>query len=219
MNSMASIGKLLKKDLALEWRQKSTFAAMLIYVISTVFVIYFSFAGSLDTRIWIAMYWIVLLFVCVNLTMRSFSEEAGPQFYYVRTVARAFDLMVAKILFNGLYFLILSGLTCLFMALFLGFEMDAPIRFVAVSCVGAIGLSSMFTLLSAITARIDNVALMAILGFPIILPLLLLSIKLSLISMDPLRDATFARELLILGGLDVLVLVLSIILFTYLWRD
>jgi heme exporter protein B len=210
---------ILKKDLLIEWRQKSAWASMMIYVVSTVFVIYFSFAGELDDRIWIGIYWIILLFVVVNMTIRSFSEEANRQFYYMRTLAKPAAVMLAKLIYNGLYFLLLSGLTLLILALFLGFSMEMPGRFVLVVGLGAFGLANIFTLLSAITARIENAALMAILGFPIVIPLLLISIRLSMRCLDPLMGDGFVGEALTVAVLDVLIIGLGVILFTYLWRD
>ena len=192
---------------------------MLIYVISTVFVIYFSFTGSLDDRIWIGIYWIILLFVVVNMTIRSFSDEAGRQFYYIRTVANAGELMIAKLIYNGIYFIALSGLTLLILSLFLGFHIEMQGRFLMVVFCGSLGLANIFTLLSAITARIDNAALMAILGFPIVIPLLLMSIRLSMRCLDPLMQDGFTNEIIAVAVLDVLIIGLAVILFTYLWRD
>ncbi len=203
----------------IEWRQKSTIASMLVYVISTVFVIYLSFKGALEAEVWLALYWIILLFVVVNLTIRAFKEEAVSQFYYIRTLAKPAELIGAKMLFNAFYFLILSVLTLAVLSLFLGFPVEDKAKFLMVVFVGSLGLANIFTLLAAITARINNVALMAVLGFPIVIPLLLLSIRLSNKAMDPFFVDGFTAELLSVALLNALIIALSVILFTYLWRD
>lgn len=219
MTGATSIWNLLRKDALIEWRQKSALASMLIYVVSTVFVIYFAFSGSVDTRIWIGVYWVILLFVVVNMTIRSFSDEAGRQFYYVRTLAKPAWIMLAKLLYNGIYFLVLAGLTLVIMTLFLGFDIAMTYRFLLIAALGSLGLANMFTLLAAITARIENAALTAILGFPIVLPLLLLSIRASMRCLDPLMTKGFTREAVSVAILDGLIIGLAVILFTYLWRD
>jgi len=216
---MSNIINLFRKDVLIEWRQKAALASMLIYVVSTVFVIYFSFSGVLANRIWIGIYWIILLFVVVNLTIRTFSDESGPQFYYIRSLVKPADLILGKLLYNGIYFTVLSVITLGALVLFLGFEIVMYQKFLLVVFCGAFGLSNMFTLLSAITARINNVALIAILGFPIVIPLLLLSIKLSLRCLDPFMADGFYGDLAVLAILDVLIIGLAVILFNYLWRD
>lgn len=219
MSYIQNIYQLLKKDVQIELRQKSTISSMLVYVVSTVFVIYLSFKGNLEQDVWMAIYWIVLLFVVVNSTINSFKLEATAQFYYIRTIAKSGEIITAKLLYNAFYFLILSALTLGVMSLFLGFPVADTFKFLAVVFVGAFGLANMFTLLAAITARINNVALMAVLGFPIVIPLLLLCIRLSTKAMDPFFVDGFTRELLSVLLLDGLIIALSMILFTYLWRD
>lgn len=219
MDTWNTVFALLKKDLLIEWRQRSTLASMLVYVTATVFVVYFSFTGRLQDSTWITVYWIILLFVSVNLTVRTFSEEAGPQFYYLRGLAAAGPIMISKLLYNAVYFLVLALITQGLLRLFLGVHTPSESRFLAVTVLGAWGLSSTFTLLSAITARLSNVALTAILGFPIVIPLVLLSIKLSLKCADPMLLLGFGSELAALAVLDLLIVGLSVILFSYLWRD
>jgi len=166
---MSNILNLFRKDVLIEWRQKSALASMLIYVVSTVFVIYFSFSGVLENRIWIGIYWIILLFVVVNLTIRTFSDESGAQFYYIRSLVTPSQLALGKLMYNGIYFTVLSLITLGALVLFLGFDIIMQQKFLLVVFCGSLGLSNMFTLLSAITARINNVALIAILGFPIVI--------------------------------------------------
>ena len=61
---------------------------------------------------------------------------------------------------------------------------------------------------------------MAILGFPIIIPQLLLLIRLSKYAFGEIfRDYALWQMVLLLIALDVMILVLSIILFPFLWKD
>lgn len=208
-----------RKDVAIEWRQKSAIASMLIYVLSTVFVINYVFNGSLEPETWLAIYWIVLLFVVVNLTMHAFSDEAEHQFYYLRTLAPPFTILAAKMLYNLFYFLILSVLTLAVLTLFFGFPVEVAGKFITVVTFGSIGLSNLFTMLSAITARVRNVALLAVLGFPIVIPLLLITIKTSAKTLDEVLVINYQQQLWALIALNVIIVALSLILFTYLWRD
>lgn len=75
--------------------------------------------------------------------------------------------------------------------------------------------------MSAIAAKAQqNAALIAILGFPVILPQLLLLMRLSKAGLgEVFRSGAFLQLSGLILGLDVLVFVLAVILFPYLWKD
>jgi heme exporter protein B len=61
---------------------------------------------------------------------------------------------------------------------------------------------------------------MAILGFPLIIPQLLLLIRLSKSAFgEVFREGAILQISLLLAGLDVLVIVLSVVLFPFLWKE
>ena len=93
--------------------------------------------------------------------------------------------------------------------------------FLGIVCLGSISLSLVFTLLAAIAAKAQqNAALMAILGFPLIVPQLLLVIRLSKAAFgEQFRTGAILNLTGLIVGLDIMVLVLSIILFPFLWKD
>ncbi|HNK85881.1 MAG TPA: hypothetical protein PKL41_11800, partial [Flavobacteriales bacterium] len=61
--------------------------------------------------------------------------------------------------------------------------------------------------------------LMAILGFPIVLPLLLAILRASKLALDGVAWSVTGNYLLAILAMDVLAVALSAILFPYLWRD
>ena len=82
-------------------------------------------------------------------------------------------------------------------------------------------LSLVFTLMAAIAAKAQqNAAVMAILGFPLIIPQLLLLIRLSKAAFgEVFREGALLQILLLLIGLDILVIALAVVLFPFLWKD
>jgi heme exporter protein B len=60
---------------------------------------------------------------------------------------------------------------------------------------------------------------MAILSFPVIIPLLILLIKLSKNAMDGLDRASSYNEIAVLLAINLIVITVSLLLFPYLWRD
>jgi heme exporter protein B len=75
-------------------------------------------------------------------------------------------------------------------------------------------------MVAGIASKAENSAtLMAILSFPIIIPMLIMLLKISKNAMDGLDRANSLDEILTLLAIDTIVLVLSVILFPFLWRS
>ena len=95
-----------------------------------------------------------------------------------------------------------------------------PVRFLGISLLGGFSLSLIFTFLSAIAARAQqNAGLMVILGFPVIIPQIMLLMKISQIVFADVLQSGVWQIVLLLLALDLLVVVLALILFPFLWKD
>jgi heme exporter protein B len=96
---------------------------------------------------------------------------------------------------------------------------DLPLYLLCV-VIGSLSFSTAFTMISAIASKANNNAtLMAILGFPVIVPILIGLIKLSKNAMDGLDRSVSGDEIMLLMGINVIVVVTSLLLFPYLWRE
>ena len=218
-SSLKQVLALIKKDVLLETRQQYTFYGVLLYVASTVFVVYLS-AGKPDAEIWSALFWIVQLFVSINAVAKSFLQDSKGRMLYYYTIAGPASFITAKIVFNVLLMLVMSLLTLLIFALLLGNPVIYFGEFILISFLGGIGLSLVFTFLAAIAAKAQQqAALMAIMGFPVIVPQLLLLGKISAKAFSDALQSGWWQMILLLVCFDVLIVVLSLILFPFLWKD
>lgn len=210
---------LVKKDLLLEIRQQYTFYGILLYVASTIFVLYLAMDQP-EEKVWNGLFWMIQLFICVNAVAKSFLQESRGRMLYFYTVAGARDFVLSKLLFNAGLMVVMSLVSLLLFQLLLGNPLVNPFKFAGIVCLGGCSLSLVFTFLAAIAARAQqNAALMAIMGFPLIIPQLLLLMKISSIAFADIFQAGLSQLILLLAGLDVLVIVLAIILFPFLWKD
>ncbi len=219
---MKEIKALILKDLKLEWRNKYALNGMLLYVVSTVFVCYLSFKLKIDTIepiTWNTLFWIILLFVAINAIARSFAQENKNRNTYYYLLAKPENIIMAKIIYNFVLMLLLSTLGLIIYGAFMGNPViDLPVYFLGV-VLGAFGFSSCLTLMSAIAAKADNAAsLMALLSFPIIIPILIMLIRLSKNAMDGLLIDSSLDEIYTLVAIDGIVIALSFLLFPYLWK-
>jgi heme exporter protein B len=127
--------------------------------------------------------------------------------------------VLAKLLFNSLLMLLMSLLSLLLFSLFLGNPMDKMGPFIGLVLLGGWSLSLVFTFLAAIAARAQqNAAIMAVLGFPVIIPQLLLLMKLSKTAFVPLLTM-HSTTILLLVAMDAMVILLAVILFPFLSKD
>lgn len=216
---MKHIFSLFRKDLLLEVRQQYTFYGVLLYMASTIFVLYLSM-GQPEGAVWKGLFWMIQLFICVNAVAKSFLQEGRGRLLYFYSIAGARDFILSKLLFNALLMLLMSLVSLVLFLFMLGNPMPNPLAFVGISVLGGISLSLVFTFLAAIAARAQqSAALMAILGFPLVIPQLLLLSRVSTIAFAEVVQGGLAGMILLLAGLDLMIVVLSLILFPFLWKD
>ena len=215
------IWALFNKDILLEFRQKHTFYGILLYVASTIFVIYLSIMDNPDGQTWNSLFWVIQLFVCVNAVAKSFLQESKGRMLYFYSVASPVAFIISKLMYNIVLMLFMSLIGLFLFMIFLGNPVVDSWMFIGIVLLGGLGLSLVFTLMSAIAAKAQqNAALIAILGFPVILPQLLLLMKLSKAAFgEVFRGGATLQLVFITSMLDVLVITLAIILFPYLWKE
>ena len=217
---MPKVLTLLKKDLLLEFRQQHTFYGILLYIASTIFVLYLS-VDKLDANVWNGLFWVIQLFICVNAVAKSFLQESRGRMLYFYSITSPVEFIIAKILYNLILMVVMSMVSLLLFFIFLNNPVNNALRFTGIVILGGASISIVFTLMSAIAAKAQqNAALIAILGFPVILPQLLVLMRLSKVAFaEVFREGAVMQLCLMIAGLDILVIAMAIILFPYLWKD
>lgn len=218
---------LLQKEILIEWRSKYAFNGVLLYVVSTVFVCYISFKltpgffGSAGYSIvWNVLFWIIMLFAAVNAIAKSFLSESKGRMLYYYSITSAGAVILSKIIYNGLLMLILSVLTLMVYLLFFINTIGDPLYYFIAVLLGSISFSTVFTMVSAIASKAgNNSGLMAVLSFPVIIPVILVLIKLSKNAMDGIDRSFNYEHIILLCAINIIVIATSLLLFPYLWRD
>lgn len=219
MHLLKQIQFLVRKEVVLEWRTKFALNGILLYVVSTIFICYLSFR-QVSPVTWNALFWIIMLFAAVNAVAKSFIlESRGRQLYYYSLVSGQ-AVILSKIIYNSLLMLVMATIALLFYSVVFQNKIeDWPIYICAV-VLGSISFATVFTLVSAIASKAGNAGtLMAILSFPIVIPMLIVLIKLSKNAMDGIDRSFSYKEIGVLLAINIIVGIVSTILFPYLWRD
>ncbi len=203
----------------MEWRQKHSLFGVLLYVGATVFVVY-SMNGQPEARVWNALFWLTQLFVAVNSMAKSFLQEHPHRFRYYFTIVRPATFLLAKLTYSSLLMIVMSVISLLLYYVMLGWPVSQGGLFVMLAVTGSLSLSVVFTFLSAIAARAQqNASLMAILGFPLVTPILMILSKLATSALQPVYMPGWWGLALVLVAMDILIVFLGLILFPFLWQE
>jgi len=219
MNLLSEISFLLRKEITIELRQKYAIGGILLYVFSTIFIVYMCF-NRVDSVTWNALFWIIILFASVNAVAKSFVQESGSRQLYYYILANPSAIILSKIIYNVVLLMLLSLLA------YFAFSIVAPNpvrnggQFFLALFLGSTGLSIAITFVSAIAAKADNSStLMAILSFPLVIPILMVLIKISSNAMGLMTDTAIWKDMLTLVAIDLLLIAMAFVLFPFLWRD
>jgi heme exporter protein B len=216
--SIKQIWSLFKKDLLLEIRQQYSFYGIILYVAATIFVLYMAM-DTPESRVWNGLFWVIQLFICINAVAKSFLQESRGRMLYYQSITSPVNFVLSKLLFNSVLMLLMSSLSLILFLLFLGNPVEKFWHFVGVVFLGGWGLSLVFSFLAAIAAKAQqNAAIMAILGFPLIIPQLIMLMRISN-SVFSQNGPAIGSTVILLAITNLLIIVLSIILFPFLWKD
>lgn len=215
--------KLIQKEFTLELRRKSVLSGLVLYLFSIVFIIYLTFSlrqNLITPLVWSALFWITMLFTVINSVAKSFiGERKGRDIYYY-SIASPASIILSKIFYNFLLCLFMSFAGLLLFILFIGNPVQDHFLFALVVALASLGFATSLTLLSSIASKTTSShILMAVLGFPVVISLLLLAIKVTKNCLDGLDRSVSWGELIMLAAINCLVTAVSYLLFPYIWRS
>lgn len=220
---MAEMLKVMRLEWKLDWRNRASMASVLVYVLTAVFLCLQSFKKVNDPLIWNNLFWLIVIFGSANALIRTHGSSARGRQVYLYFLCKPENVIMGKILYQILLILTLAGVTLVLFAAMLGTEplvhANLSLYFLAI-VLGSVGIASIFTFISAITAKAGNtLGLASVLGFPLVIPLLLSLNELNVIAMKDLPSELANTPILITSSIDLLSATLAYILFPYLWTE
>ncbi len=218
--NFSEIKALLLKDLTLEKRQKYSFFSVLLYVVATTYVAYLVFGEITDHRSWNALFWIILMFGAISTASRSFAHESGGKYFYYHQLFAPQSIILSKLIYNGILTSAIALTTYGLFSMLLGNPVKNDGLFLIALVLGAWGLSGVLTLVAAISSKADsNATTMAILSLPLLLPMVLILVEVSIQAIFGLGLWDNLALLGVILALNLVVFTLSFLLFPYIWRD
>jgi heme exporter protein B len=217
---LTEIKVLLQKEWLSDMRSKHAIAGVLLFMLSTSFVSYLSFAGNITPQTWNALLWIIIMFSATQAANRSFIDEKNSKALYTYTLVSPQSLILAKMLYNAVFISLLSVGCLVVFSLLLHSPIVHHVWFIVNLIIGSVCIAFIMTFIAGISSQSSNQSTnLAILSFPLLLPSLLSSIKFSgqcLAENSSLQSGVYLPVSI---ALSAIILALAYVLFPYIWRD
>lgn len=212
------------KDLRSDLRTRYGVSALLLFVVTTVTLVVFAAADEPMPRpLSAAVLWIVMFTTAMTGLGRGFiSEEERGTALFLRMSATATSIYIGKLLGNIMQAVVSNLVAVLMFTLFLSATVDVgnPALLVLVVVVGSIGMATALTVISAIVAKAGSRnALLPVLSFPILVPLLLPGVNAMIYGLAGLSFLETMPDLLLMLSYTGVLVVVSYLVFEVLWCD
>ncbi len=212
--------EVFKLNYKLEWRKRQSFLSVLLYVLTCTYLAFLVNNQKITPETWNALYWIILIFAAIQAAFRSFQNEADRRFLLYFGMIKPRVLMLGKTLYNFFYLFVIGLFSLLVFSFLLGNVVNDIGAFILLLFVASAGFSAILTFVAGIAAKTgDNPALPAILSIPLLYPQILAVSRTSVRAITGFSWEVNAPMLLVLFLLSLVSLLLSYLLFAYLWRD
>jgi len=203
----------------IELRERYALSGLILYVLAAAFIV-FSIWRELPPKEWGLTFWIVFLFCALMAVVRSFDKESESRYYYFYTLYHPHELFGAKVIYNFLLLLSIFLLLWFVLGMMAGNPVFRFGWFLAMGVMASIGLSFLLTFISSIAIKAhQNAALTSILALPLLIPILLSTLRLNAYALGIPPDDNPWNEMAMLSAMICLVTGMSLWLFPYLWRS
>ena len=214
---------LFRKDLHSEIRTRYAVNSLAMFIIVAISVILFSIGQErINENLTAGLYWVVIFFSAMSGLARAFvSEEERGTSLTLQLIASPSTVFSGKLIFNlALVFAMNTVISLLYAALFEGFVLQNFVLFLITFVLGNIGLAVSSTIIAAIIAKAGSKGtLYPVLSFPILLPLILTSVSLTLNSINGTSFEDSIFEIAIVACYDIIMISTSYMLFDFIWKD
>jgi heme exporter protein B len=214
---------LFRKDFHSELRTRYAVNSLVMFIIVAISVILFSIGNEkISQSLTGGLFWVVIFFSAMSGLGRAFvSEEERGTSLTLHLIASPSTVFSGKLLFNLiLVFMMNIVIAVLYSAMFDAFVIKNVPLFIVTFIIGNIGLAVSSTIIAAIIAKAGSKGtLYPVLSFPILLPLILLAVHLTLNSLDGISFEKSMVELVMVACYDIIMIAASYMLFDFVWKD
>lgn len=215
---MKQVLAIIQRELRHELRSRKAWLAIMLYIGSTVYISYLGLQGNADTLTRQTVFWLLIIFISMFATSGSFAGRDSEMFY-IYTLLPPGRFIVARLIYNAVFLLSVSLFAFICFQFLIGFGNTDAALFLLTLLLTVWGISSLLTMSFSIASKGGGgFTLMAIISFPLLVPLLITAQHLSGMASTEATSG-YGGAVTALVALDALIAALCYLLFPYLWRD
>jgi heme exporter protein B len=211
----------LEKDFRVEFRSRFALSVSISFAVITTIALSLAAGGAPFTpRVQSMLLWLIIFFSAMNGLSHIFvREEDRGTSLFLRISASPDSIFAAKLVYNLAFMIIIL---CVITPLFL-FFMQVAVRDAAyfagsIAC-GGLSIGAATTIMAAMVAKAGGKgALFTIISFPLLLPVLWLSISATATSLEFSGHADYST-LVFLLAFSGFITAISFLLFKFVWQD
>jgi heme exporter protein B len=222
MRSIAKVISLIKIEWSLDLKRPAILASAILQMAVMALLSMLSMLSQPEkaAKIWNSLFWITLIFCTLQAISKSFLTVSRSRWIYWNQLSSPGQILWSKIIYGWLTMIILTLMNLLLFGFFMGMPVIHMFAYIKILILVTGGISTIFTFIGAIASKANQAGFLApVLSLPVILPLILLGIKASNKVFNPILVSSVNKDILMLTALDGLILVLSGILFSALWKE
>jgi len=137
---MKNIGAILTKEFKSDFRNPYVIGGAGLFLVSSLFVCYITIKRIPITQIWVALFWIVVLFASFNAVAKSFLNETRARMLYLYTLVTPSEFISAKMIYHGIVMIILGSIATLVYTTLFTIQIDDQLLFWASVILGCTGI-------------------------------------------------------------------------------
>ena len=224
MSYLRKVFAVVAKDVAAELRTREMLISMFVFSLLVILIFNFAFDLRADNQKTLApgVLWVAIAFAGMLGLSRSFimEKDRGSMEGLLLTPVDRSAIYLGKMLGNLLF---ISVVVVIILPIFIVlFNLSAEYlpSLVGVVILGTIGFAGVGTLFSAMAVHTrSREVLLPILLFPVVIPVMLASVKLTAAILDGVPFADVQNWFSLLVGFDLIFLALSFMLFDYVMEE
>jgi heme exporter protein B len=211
-----------KKDALIEFRARYALNTVLAFTLSSLLLLLLLLnAQSLPPTPKSGLIWIIILFAALSVLGRSFITETERGTYdLLRLYGKAHSIYLGKLIFNSSFTLLINIFAFTLFIFFLDLVIVNLGGLLLVVFFGALGFSSVSTLIAALVAQADRKGIIfSVLGIPILVPFLLILGRVTRLAFLENNVVAYYDDILSLIGFVGVTITVGVLLFEYVWEE
>jgi heme exporter protein B len=211
----------LQKDVRVEFR--SRFALNISISFAVITTIALSLAGGgvpFPPRVQSMLLWLVIFFSAMNGLSHIFvREEDQGTSLFLRISASPDSIFASKLIYNITFMIIILGVITPVFVFFMQVTTRDALYFAGSVACGGLSIAAATTIMAAMVAKAGGKgSLFTIISFPVLLPVLWLSIAATASSLEPSGHTDYGT-LVFLLAFSGFITAISFLLFRFVWQE